>query len=86
MDELAVGEAVLADGRVDPRDPEAAELAFTVVAVARRVIEGVQDRLVGAAEQAMTLAFVAVGHRNDFLVTPAAGDSSFDATHLVIAL
>src|SRR5580704_14186171 len=40
MDELRVGEAVLARGRVDARDPQAAEVALAVAAIAVAVLVG----------------------------------------------
>ena len=59
VDELAVGEAVRPHRGVDARDPEAAELALAVVAVAGRVLHRVEERLVGATEQTVTLSLVA---------------------------
>src|SRR5262245_35408223 len=43
LDELAVAQALGADGRVDADDPQAAELALPLLAVARRVGERVEQ-------------------------------------------
>src|SRR3954447_5920258 len=46
--ELAVGEALTARGGVDAGDPEAAEVALAVAAVAIRVAVRLEQRLLGA--------------------------------------
>jgi hypothetical protein len=69
------------NGGVDPRYPEAPELAFTVVTIACRVLERVEDGLVGTTEKTMALAFVACGQGDDLLVTAPCGDATLYAAH-----
>src|SRR5712692_5685131 len=49
--QLVVGQPRLSRGGVDPRDPELPHFALAAAAVAERVSERVQDRLVGGTEQ-----------------------------------
>jgi hypothetical protein len=49
--------------------------------VAVSVVEGVQDRLVGAPEDAVADALVPLGHGDDLAVMASGGDASFDAAH-----
>ena len=47
IDQPAVGQAVLAGGRVDTGDPQGAELALLLAAVAVGILAGLDDRLLG---------------------------------------
>src|SRR5581483_1314786 len=59
--ELGVGEAVLACGRVDSGDPQAAEVALAVAAVAIAVLVGLEHRFLGGAVMTAGIAPVALG-------------------------
>ena len=47
VDEAAVGQAVLARRRVNPRDPQGPKLALTLAPVPIRILSGLYDRLLG---------------------------------------
>src|SRR5436305_14437853 len=59
--ELAVAHALLAGGRVDALDPEPAELALAVLAVAVRVRARLEQLLLGALVARVLLAAVPLG-------------------------
>src|SRR3954469_17966348 len=59
--ELAVRQALLARGGVDALDPQAAELALAVLAVAVRVGARLEQLLLGALVARVLLAAVALG-------------------------
>src|SRR3954454_25258158 len=61
MHQLAVAHALLAGGGVDAVDPQAAELALAVLAVAVRVGAGLEQLLLRALVARVLLAAVALG-------------------------
>ena len=81
VDKSAVGEAVLAHGRVDALDPERAEGALLALAVAIGVLHRLLDRLLGDADRILAAAVIALGLLQDFLVLGVGGDAALDACH-----
>src|SRR6185503_10029968 len=79
--ELAVGHARVAGAGVDAGDPERAELALLVAAIAVGVLAGPHDRLLGDLEYVPTAAAIPLGLGEDFLVARARRDSTFYARH-----
>src|SRR3954463_14018548 len=59
--QLAVAHALLAGGGVDALDPQAAELALAVLAVAVRVRAGLEQLLLGPLVTRVLLAAVSLG-------------------------
>jgi cysteine synthase A len=68
VDEAAVGQAVLAGGRVDALDPERTEVALLGLAVAVGVLAGLLDGLLGDADGVLAAAVVAFGCLKNLLV------------------
>src|SRR5690606_7159761 len=68
VDQLAVGQAVLARGRVDARDPQAAEGALALLAVPVGIGPGALDGLARDPEQAVARARIALRLLQDSLV------------------
>ena len=56
IDELAVAQAALADGRVDADDPQLAELPLPVAAIAKGIDAGADECFFGCPQQATTPA------------------------------
>src|SRR6266852_450496 len=67
---------------VDPRDPELPHLALAATAVAERVSERMQDRLVGGTEQQLLGEPEALGPVEDPLVAAMRGNAALDSCHL----
>src|SRR5262249_2989166 len=63
--EPVVWQALQTRGRVDPRDPEPAEVALAGAPVTKRVGQGVQDRLVRRPEQQLPRVAEALGPLQD---------------------
>src|SRR3954465_15257207 len=82
VDELVVGEALLPRGRVDARDPEAAEDALLVLAVAVGVDERVLDLLLRVGVRGVLEPPVATCLLEDLAPLLAGVDGSFYARHL----
>jgi hypothetical protein len=80
-DERAVRDAVLADGGVDPDDPELAKLALALLAVTGRVGERVEQRLARRLDQARPRALTALGVVQEALVALVGRDAPFDSCH-----
>jgi hypothetical protein len=68
-------------GRVDPRDPEAAEHALTITTIAIGVLACTHDRLFGDSEDILTTTAIAFGQRDDFFVTGTGGYTAFNSGH-----
>ena len=81
----AVGHAVLARGGVDARDPQAAEVALAVAAVAVRVGVRLHDRFLGALVVRVRLAAEALRPLEGRAALLAGVDGALDAGHLVPA-
>src|SRR5690348_8701013 len=61
VDKSAIGQAVLADGGIDALDPESAEGALLVLAVAIGVLRRTIDRGLGGADRILATAVEALG-------------------------
>src|SRR5690606_35082657 len=81
VDQLAVGEPVLARGGVDARDPQAAEIALALLAVAIGVDPGALDRLASDLEQTVARAGVALRLLQDPVVPAPLRDASLHSRH-----
>src|SRR5690606_1898261 len=79
--ELAVGQAVLTRCRVDTGDPQCAEYAFLVTTIAVSILSSTHDRLLGDAIDLAAATTVAFGLVENFLVTGACGNPTFDSRH-----
>src|SRR3982074_2906722 len=79
--QLVVGQPRLSRGGVDPRDPEGAHLSLAAPAIAERISDCVQDRLVGGPEQELLGEAEALGAIEDRLVTAMRWYSSLDSGH-----
>ena len=71
MHELRIGEAFGAHCRVDPLDPQRAEIALLNLAVAIGVLAGLFDRLAGYADGVLAAAAIALGLVEEPLVLGA---------------
>src|SRR5579883_2157185 len=80
-DEAAIGQAVLAHGGVDALDPQRAEFALAVLAVAIGVLHRLFDRLLGDADSVLATAKIALGGAQSLLVLGVSGYAAFDARH-----
>src|SRR5208283_2183481 len=80
-DKPAVGEAVLAHRRVDPLDPQGAELALAVLAVAVGVLHRLVDGGLGGADGILAAAEEALGLLQNLLVLGVGGYAPLDARH-----
>jgi hypothetical protein len=85
-DELVVREPLLARGRVDPHDPEAAERALLALAVAVGVVVRLLDGLLRLAIGDGALADVALGAVEYLAALLARVDGSLDAGHCFLLL
>src|SRR6185312_15706508 len=81
LDETVVGEAVGPGARVDARDPQLAEVALAVTAVAVRVLHRVQHLLLGLAVQARALTAVSAGGLQQRATLLLGVHSPLDACH-----
>src|SRR5436190_12219877 len=82
-DELPVRQAVLARGRVDADDPEAAEVALLAAAADERVLQRGVDRLFRGPVQLAFVGVVALGERQQLLALRPADCSSLYPRHSV---
>src|SRR5206468_4262461 len=85
MHEGAVAHAVLARGGVDASDPEAAEVALAVAAVAVRVGVRLHHRFLGALVVRVRLAAVALGQVERLAALLLGVDGALDAGHFFFA-
>src|SRR5581483_9782042 len=79
--EHAVGHAVFTRGRVDTGDPQCAEHALLVAAIAIGILPGAHDRLLGDAIDLAATAAVTLGLVENFLVTGTCRYPTFDSRH-----
>src|SRR5436190_23082448 len=83
--ELAVAEAVLAGGRVDAGDPEAAEVTLAVAPIAVRVGVRLHQRFLGALVVRLRLAAEALGALERGTALLLGVDGALDPGHLCFA-
>src|SRR5690606_17061874 len=76
---------VLAHRGVDALDPQGAEIALAVLAVAIGVLQRLLDRLPGDADGVLAAAVETLGLGENLLVPGVAGSASFHA-HVMISL
>src|SRR5579885_1463243 len=81
VDKSAIGEAVLAHGGVDALDPEGAERALAVLAVAIGVLVRLFDRLLGDTDRVLAAAVVTLGGLQNLFVLGVGRYAAFDACH-----
>src|SRR5690606_16766529 len=82
VDELGVGEAFGAGRGVDALDPQGAERALLVAAVAVGVLPGAIDRGLGGADGVLAAAVEALGLGQNLLVLGVGHNAPFDASHI----
>src|SRR5579862_7801244 len=81
LDEAAVGEAVGAAPSTDAGDPETAELALFVAAVAVGVVAALRKLLIGSFEEAALAAEIAAGGFQNLVVALLYKRPAFNARH-----
>src|SRR6185369_17949106 len=81
VDELRVVQAERPHRGVDALDPERAEGALLVLAVAVGVLHRLFHRLLGDADGVAATAVVALGRLVDLLMLGVRSDAAFDASH-----
>src|SRR3990167_7201755 len=79
--ELRVGEAMLAGRGVDALDPQTAERALLVAAVAVGILQALLDLLDAGAERRLGVAAIALGELENLLVTSVCSHAPLDACH-----
>src|SRR6185437_8594705 len=72
-DKSAIGDAMLAAGRVDALDPQGAEIALALLAADVVVLQRLVDRGVGRGDVVLAAAAEALGLLQDFVAAGAAG-------------
>jgi hypothetical protein len=81
VDERAVRHAILTRRRIDPNNPQAAEITLANTAVTVSIVQGVHERLMGTLVEAIVRRTVAFNLGQDFLVPPVSGHTTLDAGH-----
>src|SRR5690606_23742703 len=84
VDELRVGQALGTHRRVDPLDPQRAEVALLNLAVAIGVLTGLFDGLTGNTDRVLAAAAVALGLFENPLVLLASGYAALDTGHALV--
>src|SRR6266478_4967310 len=80
-DKSTVGQPELAHRRVKPLNPQRPEGSLAAFAVAKRILIGLFDRLLGDPYGVLASAIIALGGFEDLLVLGMSGDAPFDAGH-----
>src|ERR1700678_2119092 len=83
VDQRAVGHAAQPRSGVDARDPQCAELALLLAPSAVSVLTGLDDRLLGGAEDLAPGIEVALRLLENFLVPSARDDTAFNSCHVL---
>src|SRR5690606_4047162 len=86
VDEAAIGQAVLAGSRVDALDPQGAEIALAVLAVAVGVLQRLFDRLLGDADGVLATTVKALGGLQDLLVLDVAATAALYANAMISSI
>src|SRR5215472_9094326 len=79
--EPVVGQTAQSRGCVDAGDPEPSEVTLALPAVAKRVGQRVQERLVRRLEEQLPRVSKALGTLDDGTVSAVGDDTTFDASH-----
>src|SRR5215813_567478 len=80
-DESAISQSELTHGSVEPLNPQCPERALATFAVAKRILVGLFDRLLGDPYGVLAPAVITLGGFKDFLVLGVCGNAPFDACH-----
>src|SRR5204863_7214872 len=86
VDELAVGEAVLARRGIDSNDPESAEIALLAPPADKGILQCCVDRLFGGTIQLALVGVVAFRQIEELLAFRPANRPSLDTRHFSISL
>src|SRR5690606_30254006 len=81
VDELRVGQAMLAHAGIDALNPQPTEAAFAVAAVAIGILQPLLDPLDGDAEVVLGAAAIAGRHLHDLLVPGVSRDAALHTCH-----
>src|SRR5262249_23754046 len=81
IDQAAVGQAVQACSSVDTGNPQRAEFALLLAAIAVRVLAGLDDCLLGGAIDLAAGVVIALCLAKNLLVTATGRHSTFDSCH-----
>src|SRR4051794_35538660 len=80
-DEARIGQAVLAHRRVDALNPQGAEFALAVLAIAVGVLQRLVDRGLGGADRVLAPAEEALGGFQNLLMLGVGSYAAFYASH-----
>src|SRR5216683_6587724 len=86
VDQRAVGHSAQTRRGVDAGDPQRAELTLLFAPAAIGVLTGLDDRLLGGAEDFAPGIEIALCLLENFLVPPACDDTAFNSCHVLILL
>src|SRR5713101_135179 len=86
VDQRAVGHSAQTRRGVDAGDPQRAELTLLFAPAAIGVLTGLDDRLLGGAEDFAPGIEIALCLLENFLVPPARDDTAFNSCHVLILL
>ena len=86
LDEAAVADAGTAAGGVQADDPQSADLALLLLAIAVGVLPGVLDSVFGVAEELLLIAEVALGVLQDLLAALARRGGVCGTRHVVLCV
>src|SRR6267154_318841 len=86
VDQRAVGHSVQPRRGVDAGDPQRAELTLLFAPAAIGVLTGLDDRLLGGAEDFAPGVEIALCLLENFLVPPACDDTAFNSCHVLMLL
>src|SRR5690606_11245117 len=85
VDETAIGQALLADSSVDALDPESAERALAVLAVAVSILLRTVNCSLGGADGVLATATETSSLIQNLLVLCVGGNAAFYACHVMIS-
>src|ERR1700676_489640 len=86
VDQRAIGHPAQTRRRVDASDPQRAELTLLFAPSAIGVLTGLDDRLLGGAEDFAPGIEIALCFLENFLVPSARDDTAFNSCHVLILL
>src|SRR5690606_31007422 len=86
VDEAAVGQAMLARRSVDALDPQSAEIALPILAIAIGVLQRLLDSLLGNTDRIFAAAIETLGGLQNFLVLGMGGNAPLNTCHCMISL
>lgn len=86
VDQLAVGEASVARGGVDPRDPKPAHIATALAAVSVSIRQGLEHSLVSSLVQLAPGRALPFGQSKHLLMPFVGGDCLFYSSQLLLSV